>query len=102
MKSLGTFSIEDVLEYHLTDNLRRLLPMGMKIAFPHQVRSDRLIFIGGDKSYLVKKIVNTLERSGKKYSTNLFFENNHMSLKILEFLGRSQQVAEQVELEPTI
>ena len=53
MKSLGTLSIEDVLIYHLTDNLRRLLPMGMKIAFPHQVRSDRLTFIGGDKSYLV-------------------------------------------------
>ena len=33
---------------------------------------------------LLKKFVNALERSGEKDSTNLFFENNHMSLKMLE------------------
>ena len=84
MKSLGTLSIKDVLKCYLSDNLRRLLPMDMKIAFPHPIRSDILIFIGGDMPHLVKKFVNTLERSGEKDSTNLFFENNYMSLKTLE------------------
>ena len=82
MKSLGTLSIEDVLECHLNDNLRRLLPMDMKIAFNHPIRSAILIFIRGDMPHLIKKFVNVLERSGEKYSTNLFFENNHMSLKM--------------------
>ena len=45
MKSFGTLSIGDILECHLTGNLRRLLPMDMNIAFPHLIRSDILIFI---------------------------------------------------------
>ena len=44
MKSLGILSIKGVLECHLSDNLRRLLPMDMKITFPHPIRSDILIF----------------------------------------------------------
>ena len=64
MKSLGTLSIEDVFECYLTDNLRRLLPMDIKIAFPHPIRSDILIFIGGDIPYLVKKICKCF---GKKW-----------------------------------
>ena len=78
----------------MTDNLRRILPIDMKIAFPHSIRSDILIFIGGDISHLVKKFVNALERSDEKYYTNFFFENNIMSLNILEMFGRSQLVAE--------
>ena len=38
--------------------------------------------------HLVKKFVNTLERSGEKDSTNLFFENNHIPLKILEIVWK--------------
>ena len=56
----------------------------MKIDFPHSIRSDILVFIGGDIPHLVKKFVNALERSGEKYYTKFFFENNIMSLKILE------------------
>ena len=70
MKSLGTLSIEDVLECHLTDNLRRLLPMDMKITFPHLIRSDVLLVIGGNMPHLVKKFVNGLERSDENDSTN--------------------------------
>ena len=75
MKSLATLSIEDVLEFHSTNNLRKLLPMSMQVDFRHPLRNDILIFI---------LIVNALERSGEVDSRNLFFEKNHMSLKMLE------------------
>ena len=84
MKSLGTLSIADFFECHFTDNLRRLLPMDMEIAFYHPIRRDILIFIGVDMPHLVKKFVNALERNGEKDSTIFFFENNHMSIKMLE------------------
>ena len=34
--------------------------------------------------HLFNFFVNVLKRSSEKYSTSLFFENNHMSLKMLE------------------
>ena len=45
MKSLGTLSIEDVLEYHLTDNLRKLLPLDMKVTFPQKLRNNNIYYL---------------------------------------------------------
>ena len=66
MKLLVLLSIEYVLECHLTDNLRRLLPTDIKKSFPHPLRSDILLFIGSDMPYLIQKFVKDLERSGNK------------------------------------
>ena len=43
--------------------------MDINIAFPHPIRNDILLFIGGDMPHLVKNVVNALERSVEKYST---------------------------------
>ena len=66
------YQLKMCIECHLTGNLRRLLPMDMKIVFPHQIRSDILIFIRGDMPHLIKRFVNSLERSGEKDSIIFF------------------------------
>lgn len=44
MKSIATLSIEGVIEFHLKNNLRKLSPINMEIAFRHPLRNAILIF----------------------------------------------------------
>jgi hypothetical protein len=56
------------------------------LAFPHPLFGDDiLVFVGGDMPHCIKKLVNTLEKSGwAKHARNLRRNGKKMSLQMIE------------------
>ena len=52
-KALGKITFEDVLGEYLSDERKGRYPLKQLIAFPHPIRSNILIFIGGEMLHLV-------------------------------------------------
>ena len=86
-KGLATISIDEMFALCgicLSISRKKSFPVSFKIAFRHPLRPDIIILIGGDMPHLLKKIVNALERSGVKKSTDLHFRGQKLSLKMLQ------------------
>ena len=63
----------------------------LNVVFHHPIQDDVIIFIGGEMPHLIKKIVNTFERSGTVKSTDLYFREQHVSLSMLQQLWLCDQ-----------
>ena len=67
-----------------TEEQKNFFPMKQKLAFPHPMRPDLKIFIGGEIPHWIKQLVIALERSGIKPSTDLEFKGKKLSLAMLQ------------------
>lgn len=88
LKSRATIKSRDFFSKHedvLGKEFIASLP-DLPMAFPHPLFGDEIrIFIGGDMPHCIKKLVNTLEKSGwKNHSRNLRKNGKKMSLQMIQ------------------
>ena len=83
-RSLATLTAADVFKDFLTKEQKNKLPMDLKIAFVHPIRSDIIVFICADMPHLVKKCVNAMENSGPNKTRHLNFRGQKIELAMLE------------------
>jgi len=95
LKALGTISVKEYFKNHAPKSAKEKLGPDIwavleampdvPMAYRHPIYDEVLIFIGGDMPHCIKKVVNTLERSGwAHHDRNLRRNGQKMSLKMLE------------------
>ena len=91
-KNLDTLTTQDVFinnQVKLDELIKTGSPMNMKVDFNHPTLSNDgiVIFIDSDMLHLIKKFVNTLERSGlSTHDTDLHFHEHKLSLNMIHQL----------------
>ena len=90
LKSLCTYAATDLIFNELTElcpELLSRLPPDFKIAFDHPTLPGIKVFAAGDMPYLIKKIVNAMERTGQsKSKTSLSYLGQRLSLDSIKTL----------------
>ena len=90
MKAMATHTICEIIGENIffTNEQIKYLDLSQEIVFVHTKQNDILIFIGGDMTHIVKRIVNVLESSSKKKKKKLNDDgiklNLYMLINVLE------------------
>ena len=90
LKQMGTITAREILSDVITElygdvEVLEKVPIDFTVAFRHPVHDDVIVFISADMPHLIKKIVNSFDRSSKpKKKTELSFRNKSIALGIIQ------------------